>query len=126
MARYSDLDYSFGLDADGDLLLVYDDAAIMASIKTIIETATGTRPGVGYEVFGCSLKKYLFSELSETVADNIRQELMTQLKTYEPRIVLDKIDMTVDVDNRAYLGELFFHPINDSTPKTYNFLLSLR
>lgn len=126
MSRYIDLSYSFELTADGDLPLVYDNDALYQSIVTILETPTGLRPGVGNDDFGCNVRRYIFGELSEGTADSIREEIFEQLGKYEPRIIVDKVDIEIDIDAKAYYIKIYYHAINDSATRTYNFVLNVR
>ena len=61
---YTDLDFSFGLDSGGDIKLVSNGAAILQSIKMILFTRVGMRPGNGNENFGTDTLSYLFSPIT--------------------------------------------------------------
>lgn len=84
-----------------DLEIDYDYAAIRNSIFNIITTVPGQRILNPY--FGTNLERYLFNRVSESAAKNIGNELLKSLITFEPRVIVQNIDIAVDEVNQSYV-----------------------
>jgi len=87
-----------------DLKIDYDYSAIKNSIFNIITTVPGQRILNPY--FGVNLQKYLFSRVSEIYARNIGNEILQAIINYEPRVVVQNIEVTVDEVNQQYIINL--------------------
>jgi phage baseplate assembly protein W len=87
-----------------DLMLDYDLNAIKNSIRNIFNTTPGEK--VLNPDFGLDLKQFLFEPMSDLEAMNISSMIKTKLPLYEPRIILNYVNVQTDFDNTEYRIEI--------------------
>lgn len=124
MAVFSDIDFSFTLDSGGDIKLVSNAEAISQSIRMILETRLGYRPGPGNELFGTDVFSYLFSPVTTTTSSEIGNTILIALTRYESRISIREINMNI-VNDREYHINIFYEILipEESGVKTFNIVL---
>jgi phage baseplate assembly protein W len=83
---YSDIDFSFGLNSNGDIKLVTNADAISQSIKTVLFTRLGIRPGPGNRNFGTDTLSFLFAPVNGNSGNYLGETILTSLRVFEPRI----------------------------------------
>ena len=69
---------------------------IRQSVTTILETEPGERimlPG-----FGCGLRRYLMAPNNVTTRTAMADDIRSALETWEPRIQLQRVEVTTDDD----------------------------
>jgi len=110
MAQFSDISTSFGLDNKGDIAIVSDKAAIAQSIRTIINTSTGARPGSGSAAvfFGVNTKMYVFAPLDNFTASYLGESIQRQISIYEPRVEIESIEVEIDENNRQFNVSIYY------------------
>lgn len=74
-----------------ELVKAEDD--IWQSLYILLSTSLGER--VLQPSYGCNLQELLFETLSPTVASNIKELLRTAILYHEPRIRLDRLDLSL-------------------------------
>jgi len=79
-----------------DFKLDYDINAIRNSLRNLFTTTPGEK--VLNPQFGMDLRKYLFEPATIEVAELIRSEIYTQIGTFEPRVKLNDVKITVFED----------------------------
>lgn len=106
-----------------DLVTVKDKAAIVQAITALLLTRKGERPF--QPDLGCGIQKVLFEPLDYGSSSIIRSEISEVLRRYEPRIIIDSIDVNPDFFNNGYEVELSYTIIgrNDDTPIAVEFFL---
>jgi phage baseplate assembly protein W len=77
-----------------------DFEAISNSIVNIFNTTPGEKILSPY--FGLSLKQYLFEPTTIETADTIGDVILLGLSKWEPRVLVDNIDIVVDHDQQMY------------------------
>lgn len=70
---------------------------LIAGIKQLMLTNKGER--VMMPEYGTSLRSAIFEPLTETLKSDLKEEIMSAIVTYEPRVVVHKI--AVDSDERV-------------------------
>lgn len=96
-----------------------DEAAIQNSISNIFNTNPGEK--LLDPEFGLALKRYLFDPLSEDIAQNIGQTIMTGLARYEPRVLINSITVIPDFDQNQYIITLYISiPVLNISDAQYN------
>jgi uncharacterized protein len=80
--------------ADGTVSLVGGDADIERSIELILTTAPGERPL--RPEFGCGVHALVFAPADAATAGRLADAVQTALDRWEPRIVVDFVDVTAD------------------------------
>lgn len=83
-----------------DIKIDYDYAAIRNSIFNLLNTVPGQRILNPY--FGVNLQKYLFNRVTEIQALNIGNDIVQAISRFEPRVVVQNINVEVDENNQQY------------------------
>lgn len=126
MSLYKDIDLSFDLDAKGDIKMVSDIDAINQGLRILVETITGSRPGPNNELFGLNLRRYLFSNMTYPIAEQMGQTIQEQVIKFEPRVDLKNVSVEIDEDNRAYNIELLYIIRNSGKSGSFRMIVSLK
>ena len=85
-----------------DIVTLRNETAIARSVRNLVLTYTGERffrPNLG-----CQVYRLLFDNISEIVADQIRDEITVTIETYEPRVELGRESVIVKPD---YAGNAY-------------------
>jgi phage baseplate assembly protein W len=88
-----------------DLALSKDEHAIQNSLYNIFNTTPGEK--ILTPDFGLDLRQYLFDPLSEDIAQNIGDNIIRGLQLWEPRVVVNKVDIMTDYDQNQYIISLY-------------------
>ena len=107
---YSDIrlditETSSTINGKRDIIADYDHDAIKNSIKTLFSTSPGENLLVPN--YGCSLKRHLFEQITPINANSIGNSIKDSIKKYETRVVLTKLNIYPDVENKEYLIQMF-------------------
>ena len=84
-----------------DVNIDYDVRAIETSIRNIFNTKPGEK--ILNPAFGLDLNQYLFEPISEDTAREIGNTILEQLPLYEPRVILNSIDIVAKENNNEYI-----------------------
>ena len=84
-----------------DVNIDYDIRAIETSIRNIFNTKPGEK--ILNPAFGLDLNQYLFEPISEDTAREIGNTILEQLPLYEPRVILNSIDIVAKENNDEYI-----------------------
>jgi phage baseplate assembly protein W len=94
--------------ADGtkgrDILIDFDDAAISNSLANIILTHPGERFLI--PTFGCNLYQYLFTQVSEILAQQIGLAIKKAIEDFEPRVTVNSITVYALNDTQEYVIDM--------------------
>lgn len=120
---YSD----FGKDltihpVSADVTRNLNEEAIKESIKNIILTDKGERPF--QPNFGCDVRKRLFDNLTPDTLHFIRDDIITAIQNFEPRCILNGVDISGDLNSNILNITVVFTVINSETPTTLSLLLN--
>ena len=101
--------------ATGTVEMVADEEDIRQSLHILLSTSLGER--VMQPDYGCNLNDYVFEGLNNTTIGYIKERVANSILYYEPRIVVESIDVTSagSVDN---LEGRFLIDISFSIPGT--------
>ena len=88
-------------DASGGIALVTREREIEESIRLILGTAPGERPM--RPEFGCRIHDEIFAEADAATAGRIATDVRTALRRWEPRIDVEEVVVTLDVENPSIL-----------------------
>ena len=98
---YSDLDFRFIANPNTqDLALKYDVESVKQSVINILLTNAGERPF--NPKFGGCLNGYLFDNFDGITAAAMENTIVNTLRNWEPRVRVDKVDIT-DLSHRNAL-----------------------
>lgn len=113
---YSDLALDFELSSDikntpvsrdnnkQDVKLLYDEEAIFQSIRNIFNTKPGEK--ILNPDFGLDLSQFLFYPINEDTGILIGDTIKNKLPIYEPRVIVDNIDITGRPSRNEYIINL--------------------
>lgn len=107
---YSDIRKNMLLDPiTHDLSAATNDRAIIDSVMNLVLTEKGERlyqPEVGGNISGL-----LFELMSDETTYMIKREIQEVLTNWEPRAVLQQVDVIADYDNNSYFITVRFFTI---------------
>jgi phage baseplate assembly protein W len=92
------LAFPLRLDPVGSVALVSRDTDIEEAIHLILATRPGERPM--RPEFGCGIHSFLFAPADAGTAGLMAEEVRRALTRWEPRITLERVDVTVDPNMR--------------------------
>jgi phage baseplate assembly protein W len=122
LRTYSDLDFRFTKHpVKKDLVLSYDEQAVIRSVKNLILTNHYERPF--QPDIGSNVRRMLFEPISPLTANYLQREISDVIKNYEPRATLNEVFVDMSPDENSYTVYISFYLVNQSTPITINFLL---
>lgn len=113
--RFTDFKVNFDVHpVKRDLVLDTNEIAIKRSIKNLLFTDR-------YERFfqprlGGGLKDFLFENITDVTADNIKNRIVETIQIYEPRAILEYVSVTADPDYNKYTATIVFSTKNNPQP----------
>ena len=120
--RFIDLDMNFKRHpATDDVVRVYGTAAIKQAIKNLLLTQFYERPF--HPEIGSQIRASLFELMSDATAASIRSNILSVLKTYEPRVRVTDLFVRTDFENNLYSVDLTFVVKNSVDPIQLDFIL---
>lgn len=107
---YSDIRKNMQIDPlSSDLSIASNDQAIKDSVMNLVLTNRGERlyqPEVGGDVYGM-----LFELMSEETTYMLQRAIKEVITNWEPRAMLDRVDVNPDYDNNIYNITIRFYTI---------------
>ena len=118
---FVDLDFNFKTYANKDVKLKTGENAVKQSVKNLLLLSKYDKP---FDAdIGSGLDSILFDPISPTSAVNLNVAIEDIINTYEPRIVIENIDVVADEDNHRYDITFEFSLANTETTKSIEFFL---
>lgn len=119
---YSDISTNFSRNAvSGDLVRLTEADAVKRSIKNLVITNKYERlldPNIG-----AGINALLFEPMTPLTTIAIREAISDVLKFYEPRAVLETLDVIPDYDQQQYYVNLVFSLRSNQQRATVEFFL---
>jgi phage baseplate assembly protein W len=107
---YKDLDLSFTANpVTGDVSKKIDVNAVKQSLNILMQTNFYERPFEPEK--GANLRGYLFEPMSSLTAGLIQNTIEKIIENYEPRVKIDTITVTSNLDTNSYDVELRYFVI---------------
>lgn len=120
---YSDLDLSFNQHpVTGDLMVTKGDMSVIKSFKNLILYNHYEKPF--NPQFGSNIQKLLFELITPFTAVAIEKEIEYVIKNYEPRVVLESVQVSANYDENGYEISIKFFIENLTDPFTADFILT--
>ena len=88
-----------------DITVDYDIGAIRNSIVNLFLTSPGDK--LLNPLFGMDLRDFLFMPTSVTVAQLIKDRIVSNITIWEPRVSLTSVDVIPDFDNQQYTINMY-------------------
>lgn len=121
--KYADFDMSFKRHPiTGDIGTKTDLEAVKQSIRNLIKCAPYDRKF--HPEIGTRIKGMLFREVTSMSIRMIKTLISESLENYEPRIMVDRVDVTTSHDMTQYNVIVYFHMINTTNPLSVTTLLN--
>jgi hypothetical protein len=119
---YADLDLTFNkTPVTKDVAIRYDDQAVISSIRNLLLTNYYDKPFDPN--LGSNLSKILFEPATVVTASIIADEIKNVLANYEPRAILNTLDVTLNNDGNGFNVALSVFIGNNTTASNINILL---
>lgn len=119
---FRDIDLSFTPHPiTGDLMAKYDEAAIKIAVKNLILTRHYERPF--HSEIGSSVGNLLFELPNPGLVTIIKQEILDVIQNFEPRVIVQSIEVNFTPDDHYVEVILQFVIINTTTPIVLDFTL---
>ena len=119
---YSDLDLDFlAHPTTKDVMKKTGVEAIKRSVRNLLLTNFYDRPFQSY--IGSNALKILFDNATPMSATFLKNAIIETLKSYEPRIRVDDVEVKFDFDNNGYNVQLFFTILNRNEPAAITLFL---
>ena len=123
---YSDLNFFFrpspfytSQGLSGDVMRVYDGNSIRQSLRTIVLTNNFERPFNSR--FGAGLRIFLFEQMDPFTEFSVREALSDQIARYEPRVIVNDIDITQNVSDGIMDIEISYQNKSITSSETETF-----
>lgn len=114
---YSDLDIKFSKHpVTKDVAIKTDEYAIISAVRNIIMTNFGERRFT--PKFGSDVLSQLFEPLDDMTAMNIKEEIITSLTNYEPRVKIDYVNVVPNFSLDGFNVTIRFYLLNSIKPIT--------
>lgn len=113
---YKDFDLSFTKNSiTADLNKKTDVAAVKQSIQILLQTNFYERPFEFNK--GANLRSYLFDQIDGLTANLLRKNIQQVIETYEPRALIQELDVTVGQDEVSYNVYLQYSVVGFPNPQ---------
>ena len=119
---YSDIDLTFTASpSTGDISISYDEQSVIRSVRNLLMTNFYERPF--QPTLGSNLNGLLFEQINAITASSLETEITNVIQNYEPRAIIDKVEVVAIADANAFHVNLSFFIGNNTTPSAVNILL---
>ena len=119
---YKDLDLSFKKNiVSSDVSKKLGENAVKQSIKLLILTRNGDRlfrPHLGSNIYS-----YLFEPIIPQTTISIQKSIEDIINKYEPRVILNDVEVIPEIDASRYTINITFSMLNDPNPIGVDFFL---
>lgn len=118
---YKDIDLSFSRKPNGEIYTKTDAAAVQQSIKNLILTNHFEKPFQPF--FGGNIRALLFELADDDVEDDVRENIIDTVESYEPRVILRDIQVNLESDINTLKVSITYQII--STEEEYTFTTAI-
>ena len=123
---YKDLDLNFGRNPiTNDVNRLTDVEAVKRSVRNLINTNHYERPF--HPEIGSDVRAMLFEPMTPLTALNLQRKVAEVLNNFEPRINLQQVLASPDLDRNSYALKILFYVVGTNQPvEVETFLERLR
>ncbi|MFW6014826.1 MAG: GPW/gp25 family protein [bacterium] len=100
MAVYSDIDINLETRRDGDIKILEDEDSIKNSLLNMFNIMQGSRRML--PDFASHIHRLLFEPMDDVTVDLLRESFEDSIDKYEPRVIVERINMNPDYENLTY------------------------
>lgn len=114
---FKDFDLGFTKNSiTSDLSKKTDVAAVKQSIRILLMTNFYERPFAYNKA--ANLRSFLFEQTDNLTAEAIRKNIQQVIESYEPRVIIQELNVTVGSDENSYDVYLQFKVVGFPLPQT--------
>jgi phage baseplate assembly protein W len=126
MNYWKDIDMELRMKSDSDILDMTNYDAITNSLINIFNTMQGSRRML--PDFALPIYRLLFEPIDITVGNDIGEMVLMAIERWEPRIVVESININVNPDANQYEATLYYYIVSESTGniQTFSTILQAR
>lgn len=122
MVYWRDIDITLDKKQNGDIKDDVDVEAVKNSILNILSTMQGSRRMV--PTFAVALYEYLFEPIDEITAEDIGQNVLEAIETWDDRVIVDEVMVYPNYDSQQYDIRITFHlQISYENKETLKYIL---
>jgi phage baseplate assembly protein W len=119
---YKDIDLTFSRNpGTGDVGKKLDINAVKQSLKNLLYTQYNERPF--NPNLGSPLYRLLFQPADPITTEAIKQAIELLIQNFEPRVVLDYLDVVPKYDDNSYEITIFFTVVGIPVPVSFSTIL---
>ena len=119
---FSDLDLNCTAHpVTGDVARLYDENAVKRSVKNLLQTNNFERPF--HSEIGSQIRALLFEPFSSTLNVMLKRVITDTINTFEPRVYLNDVTVSVNQDNNSVNVTIVFTILNTLSPIVMNVVL---
>lgn len=100
---YSDVDSKLSIDSTGNVLILYDEDAIVQAIENIFATFFGEDVRSS---LGSRLLVLLGRPIDRNTADDVEDLIRDSITDFEPRVAIERITVTPEIDRGTYYVDI--------------------
>jgi phage baseplate assembly protein W len=108
--EFLDIDLLFAAKPNGELFKKRDAAAVKQAVKNLIQTNFYEKPFLPF--FGANIRDLLFELAYDDIVDDVRQNVINAIRTYEPRARVLDVTARALPDNNSLEVTIEFQVIN--------------
>ena len=113
---FKDLSASFQNNPlSNDLIGLKNENAIARSVRNLVQTIQGERPF--QPVLGSNVQNLLFDNMDKLTASAIKQEIITTIENYEPRVELNDVIVDPNYDNNEFNVTVQYYIVGIDVPE---------
>jgi len=112
---FKDVSMSFQVNPlNNDLIALKNQTAISRSIRNIVFTVPGEK--FFNPDFGSNVSRLLFETLDDLTALSIQDEIENSIRNFEPRVILDQVNVIPNYDNNEFLVTIIYTIVGIDVP----------
>ena len=113
---FKDLSASFENNPlNNDLIGLRNENAIARSVRNLVQTIQGERPF--QPVLGSNVQNLLFDNMDKLTASAIKQEIITTIENYEPRVEMGEVTVEPNYDNNEFQVSVQYYIVGIDVPE---------
>ena len=105
-----------------DLPVLKNENAIRRSVRNLVQTIPGER--FFNPILGSGVRGLLFDFIDVATADSVREEILTTIENFEPRVNNVKVQVDPRPDDNSFDITIFFDIVGQGLPtQNFSFIL---
>lgn len=119
---YRDIDLSFTAKPNGEIYVKRDAAAVTQALKNLLQTNYYEKPFQPF--FGGNIRSMLFELADDDSEEELAEQIMRAINTYEPRAQVLGLDVTINPDQNSLSVTIEYQVVNTEETITFTTTIS--